>query len=325
MRYWWVNQNQTYRAEVAGGYLWSPKRNKNGARNQFYENMREVAPGDLVFSYRDAQIVALGTAASFCRDAPKPAEFGVSGANWDDAGWKVHVAYMELPHALRPKDHLGRIRPLLPAKYSPLQETGDGLQSVYLASLPQDLGELLLELLRAAGNSVSVQPVAPAAPDSQHERDVGEYEDRLETSIRAGSQLPATEREQLVKARRGQGLFRERLQRVERGCRITGIADPEYLVASHIKPWRVADNAERLDGENGLLLTPNLDRLFDRGFISFEDDGTLLLSPIANKSCLRKLGVPVDEPSHVGAFTPKQQEYLSFHRRNVFLETGRER
>lgn len=55
MRYWWVNQNQTYRQEVKGGYLWSPKRNANGARNPFYEFMREVAPGDLVFSFVDTR------------------------------------------------------------------------------------------------------------------------------------------------------------------------------------------------------------------------------------------------------------------------------
>jgi hypothetical protein len=53
MRYWWVNQNQTYRHEVQGGYLWSPKRNANGAPNPFYESMREVAPGDLIFSFMD--------------------------------------------------------------------------------------------------------------------------------------------------------------------------------------------------------------------------------------------------------------------------------
>ena len=64
MRYWWVNQNQTYNQERDGGYIWSPKRNRNGARNQFYENMREVAPGDLVFSFRHANIVAIGVAAS---------------------------------------------------------------------------------------------------------------------------------------------------------------------------------------------------------------------------------------------------------------------
>ena len=59
MRYWWVSQNQTFRHELAGGYLWSPKRNSNGARNPFYESMREVAPGDLIFSFMDTRILAL--------------------------------------------------------------------------------------------------------------------------------------------------------------------------------------------------------------------------------------------------------------------------
>jgi hypothetical protein len=59
MRYWWVNQNQTYHAEVQGGYLWSPKRSANGARNPFYETMREVSPGDLIFSFVDTRIFAM--------------------------------------------------------------------------------------------------------------------------------------------------------------------------------------------------------------------------------------------------------------------------
>lgn len=67
MRYWWVNQNQTYRHEISGGYLWSPKRNANKARNPFYESMREVAPGDIIFSFRDTRIAALGIARSFGR------------------------------------------------------------------------------------------------------------------------------------------------------------------------------------------------------------------------------------------------------------------
>ena len=60
MRYWWVNQNQTYQHEVPGGFLWSPKRKTDGHRNPFYEFMREVAPGDLVFSFCDARIRAVG-------------------------------------------------------------------------------------------------------------------------------------------------------------------------------------------------------------------------------------------------------------------------
>jgi putative restriction endonuclease len=66
MRYWWVNQNQTSRQEIEGGYLWSPERNANGARNPFYESMREVAPGDLVFSFVDTRIAAIGIAESYC-------------------------------------------------------------------------------------------------------------------------------------------------------------------------------------------------------------------------------------------------------------------
>lgn len=72
MRYWWVNQNQTYRHEVAGGYLWSPKLKANGAANPFYEFMREVAPGDVIFSFRDTKIVMHHYAVTVpgCRVSP---------------------------------------------------------------------------------------------------------------------------------------------------------------------------------------------------------------------------------------------------------------
>lgn len=81
MRYWWVNQNQTYRHEFRGGYLWSPKRKSDGSRNAFYESMREVAPGDLVFSFADTRIGAFGIVQSHAYENPKPAEFGSAGRN----------------------------------------------------------------------------------------------------------------------------------------------------------------------------------------------------------------------------------------------------
>ena len=62
MRYWWVNQNQTYRTEVPGGFLWSPKTRSDGARNQFYDNMKDVVAGDVVFSFCDTRIKAIGVA-----------------------------------------------------------------------------------------------------------------------------------------------------------------------------------------------------------------------------------------------------------------------
>ena len=139
MRYWWVNQNQTYRQEIHGGYLWSPKRNANGARNPFYESMREVSPGDIVFSFVDTRIAAIGLARSYCWESPKPQEFGSAGQNWENVGWKVRVQFVPLVNRVRPKDHIDVLRPLLPARYSPLQSAGDGNQGVYLTELPADI------------------------------------------------------------------------------------------------------------------------------------------------------------------------------------------
>src|SRR5215469_6582604 len=90
MRYWWVNQNQTYRHEIRGGYLWSPKRNANGARNPFYESMREVAPGDLIFSFANTRILAVGGAQSYCWESPRPEEFGIAGQNSRPANSETH-------------------------------------------------------------------------------------------------------------------------------------------------------------------------------------------------------------------------------------------
>jgi putative restriction endonuclease len=128
MRYWWVNQNQTFRQEIAGGYLWSPKRNANGGRNPFYESMREVAPGDLIFSFVDTRITAIGIAKSYCWECPKPTEFGSTGQNWENIGWRVNVSFVSLLNKVRPKDHMDALKAVLPQRYSPLQANGKRLR-----------------------------------------------------------------------------------------------------------------------------------------------------------------------------------------------------
>ena len=91
--YWWVNQNQTYTHEVRGGYLWSPKVNANGARNQFYENMKRVQRGDTLFPFCDTYIKAIGVCINEAESAPKPTAFGSTGAYWNDEGWFVEVHF----------------------------------------------------------------------------------------------------------------------------------------------------------------------------------------------------------------------------------------
>lgn len=101
MRYWWVNQKQTHRHEIGGGYLWSPKRRSDGTRNQFYENMKAVAPGDVVFCYWEGAVRAHGSLRSFGYDAPKPVEFGEAGRNWSEIGYRADVAYLSLRRMLQ--------------------------------------------------------------------------------------------------------------------------------------------------------------------------------------------------------------------------------
>jgi len=235
MRYWWVNQNQTYRQEVDGGYLWSPKRNANGARNPFYEAMRELSPGDLVFSFMDTRILAIGVAQSYCYESPKPPEFGNSGQNWENVGWRVAVQFTQLSNRVRPKDHIEILRPLLPERYAPLQANGNGLQSVYLTELPPALAEALIGLIGDEVRPISKagREVKPVVTD-----DLDAWERKLERSITDGVSIPETDRLAIIRARKGQGLFKDRVSRIESRCRITGVDNPIHLVASHCKPWR---------------------------------------------------------------------------------------
>jgi putative restriction endonuclease len=322
MRYWWVNQNQTYRQEVKGGYLWSPKRNANGARNPFYEFMREVSPGDLVFSFVDTRIVAIGAAASYCYESPKPAEFGDVGLNWEAIGWRVRVNFVSLLNKIRPKDHINVLRHVLPSRYSPLQPTGNGIQSVYLTELPTPFAEVIIGLigqeaavLRDRMSQSALEPTLPA-----ENADVENWEHHIESKIESDPQISDTERQALIVARRGQGLFKQRVMEIEGHCRITGVTNPIHLRASHSKPWRDSTNPERLNGENGLLLTPTMDHLFDRGFISFEDSGVLIISPVAHVPSLNRMGIATDRIVNVGSFTQGQKHFLEYHRDAVLLQ-----
>jgi putative restriction endonuclease len=326
MRYWWVNQNQTHRQEIAGGYLWSPKRNANGARNPFYESMREVSPGDFIFSFVDTRIAAIGIAKSYCWECPKPAEFGSAGQNWENVGWRVSVSFTPLLHNVRPKDHISVLRSFLPERYSPLQSNGNGNQALYLTEISSDFAEVLVGLIGEEARQLTI-----GSEDLHLSHggkvitgdDLDVWERRLEEQVETDTTVRDTDREALVRARRGQGLFKQRVTRIEKRCRITGVDNLAHLLASHCKPWRDSSNQERLDGENGLLLTPSIDHLFDRGFIGFEGSGELIISPVAHRPSLQKMGIEGERAVNVGTFTEGQKHFLEFHRNFVLLRANR--
>jgi len=146
-KYWWVNHRQTYRQELEGEYLWSPKKNQNGAKNVSYDNMIHVMPGDVVLSFADEAIRAVGVALGRAREAPKPPELGSAGNQWGTSpGWQVPVRFAELAEPLRPKDHSSQLAPVLPARHSPIRASGDVNQSVFLAAVPEPMVTRLTKL-----------------------------------------------------------------------------------------------------------------------------------------------------------------------------------
>lgn len=313
-QYWWVNHSQTSKHERGGGFLWSPKRNKNGAYNQFYQNMCEAAPGDYVFSFADRKISFLGTVTDYAITTPKPSVFGKAGATWAPEGWYLPVAWRRLEAQVEPRLFIDKLLPLLPEKYSPLKATGDG-NEVYLAAISFDM---FREVMSQAGIDLDLALSTPELASIFGDT-IEQLDEAIERQLSISPELSLTEVTQLIKARRGQGQFRVNVQRVEKACRLTGIESSYLLFASHIKPWRSCDDSyERLDGNNGLMLTPHVDLLFDRGFISFDNGGDILISPKMIAQDLTRLGLNLGNfiPRQ---FSPGQCKYLDYHRKSVFI------
>jgi hypothetical protein len=148
--------------------------------------MREVSPGDLIFSFVDTRIAAIGIARSYCWECPKPTEFGSTAQNWENIGWRVTVSFTNVVNKIRPKDHIRVLRAVLPDRYSPLQVNGNGIRSVYLTEISQEFAEVLSGsigeesrlLISNADNAVAIEERRIVTGD-----DLDVWERRLEEQV----------------------------------------------------------------------------------------------------------------------------------------------
>ena len=136
-----------------------------------------------------------------------------------------------------------------------------------------------------------------------------------EQQIRSDAMLTDTQKNQLILARVGQGAFRKKLVNHWGKCAATGCSQLDILKASHIKPWREASNMERLDVFNGLLLNPSLDALFDKGYVSFDDEGKILISPYLMENERVILNCSADLRVDLSS---QHLKYLKWHREHLF-------
>lgn len=138
----------------------------------------------------------------------------------------------------------------------------------------------------------------------------------IEQFKKVATSLQETTRETIIQSRIGQGQFRLSLIAYWQGCSVTGCSQIEVLRASHIKPWKDCTNDERLNVYNGLLLLPNLDACFDMGFISFTDEGNILISSQISDIALAQLGINKD--MKLLKIEPEHKVFLEYHRQKVF-------
>ena len=234
-------------------------------------------------------------------------DFGSHGANWADIGWYVETEFVEITNQIKPSEIMNLVRPLLPDKYSPIQPGSGKGNQIYLTEISPQLADLLIQLSREDVQYIK-EELAPIT-DS-------DLDDAIQYEVMAKGFQGNLEKVQLTKARRGQGIFRTNVRLIEHSCRLTGVSNIKHLRASHIKPWKDSTDQEKIDGNNGLLLSPHIDHLFDRGFITFKDSGDLVISKELNPVVLDQWSLARVE--NVGLFNLKQSAYLEFHRDLIF-------
>lgn len=151
-------------------------------------------------------------------------------------------------------------------------------------------------------------------PSDESVKKYCEEENDIE-EIKKDKSLNETEKDTLIKARRGQGEFREGVKSLYDHCIVTGIKDKSLLIASHIVSWKESDNKQRLDKYNGLLLSPHIDKLFDRYLISFNNNGTIYVNDDNIKKVLKTWGIDIDK-KYI-EFSDETKKYLEEHKAKV--------
>ncbi|WP_288254171.1 HNH endonuclease [uncultured Hydrogenophaga sp.] len=287
--YYWVNQGGTFEEERKAGLLWAPERTSTGSRLAHWDTMTELLPEDVVFNYANGAIRAYAIVNSAAVSMMRPYDVG-SPYSSAQGGRVVMCSYRTLrsPIPLTAVTANEALRVELQSGRNPVLDRRGAVAQKYLCAISPIAGQLVASL-----GDISPPPTKSPTPA-----------------------LTPTEVSRLVDARLGQGKFRDELLIEFNGkCPVTGLAIPDLLRASHIKAWTQADNHERLDRNNGLLLAAGVDAAFDKGYIAFSDNGELIVSsrlPLFHRTAL---GIPTGTYTLQREFiTPQRRQHLEFHR-----------
>lgn len=299
-QHFWVNQGDSFKEARRAGCLWAPERDVEGAILKHWETMKDLVPGDVVFTYSDTLLRGYAVIRSEAVNSLRPYQ---SDNPYQPAqGGRLAICeFIEFPvGAIGIKTILAN--PILKAELSsgdnPVLTNVETVAQKYLCPI-SPLAASLLRIL--AG-------LSPATG-----------------KVKKNKRLTRTETLALVNARVGQGQFREDLLKsFNDKCAVTELAVKELVRASHIRPWcKCESDEEKLDPQNGLLLAVGVDAAFDCGFITFNDDGSLKVSECLSAADLVRLGIPAKGSLHHKHLTTERRKYLSYHRENEFEKNSK--
>lgn len=317
MSIWWVNTGERFKAQIEAGALWCPNRTVSGnglekAPQWHWSIIQDVKEGEFVLVGRDGRIEGIAVAKQAALvDQPKPVTFPVSD-NWHPIGWLLPIEFVKFDKpVLRNEMAAGLFRQRVHRSPFFINNIGvlEGNQ-VYFAEVPGADAVEFFERIRLE-------------LDNQRP---GQLEAALIGSI--GSESPSytaaeTTREAIIKARIGQGQFRQSLLDVWNGrCCATGLSETRLLRASHIVPWSQSSNEERLDPFNGLLLSPAYDAAFDAHLITLGPDGSWENIGRLNEDELKRAGLGELAHQGVRGLTSRHHDFLARHSRSALQKWG---
>ena len=297
MKFFVVFQGDTYEEERDLSCLWAPKLDKRGGEQHHHKRLLDINIGDRVIHLKDRKIMAISTAIRKAYDAECPREF--KRQNFSSDGRMVDLELTELDDQINVNDIFDKIRDYLPEKYSPfIKHNGKGNQG-YLFEISANIFNIILDTdfddQSTNSNNANKEPQAPKGESTVN-------------SISVNRRSSAHQ----------QYFKNQLLNHWGIKCVLTGITNKDLLIGAHIKPWTKSNEIEKIDKFNGLPLTPNADKLFELGYISFDNNGNILISNSIDEEDLKSLGINTKTKLNISS---EHTKYLEYHRTNKFKKS----
>jgi hypothetical protein len=291
MAYWWITHGKTWREELNGGYLWAPLHDQGGSSRYYHRNVDAINAGDVIFSYANGRLRAVGVATSDGFVAKKPSELG---GYWPDAGSMARVHFSEFSKGVS-LEAMGSLAADLSTLLRGPLDTNRRAKQGYAFSISPRHGRRLIALLRSLFPSICLERIIIRSAPSAAIRA------QLRASLTIAGEYGASA-----------------LARWDGRCPLTGLDDRRLLSFVQMRPWMDCNTLQRIDPVNCMPMAPHYARLFSRGLISVRGDGSIDFSSQLSSSSTQALSLSTKVRMHVT--DELVLRLLRYHRENVFVE-----